>query len=398
MTSRPSQGTIVIACLFLVLFLGVADSQVISPLLPGIRSQFSRTSAELGLLFTGYSLAAGISVLFWGPLSDVFGCRNGLVAGLLIFGAGSVVSWLSPDFLVLLAGRVVTGMGASMLSLNSISYAAGFFPYRTRGWAMGSIVSSYFAALILGVPAGSWASDHLGWHAIFGVAAILAIALVVPVSAFLAPIGKVVRARRGDHTGLFSARAKAYGQFLRGRETAGALCASFFASGGAMGFLAFLGVWLHDSFGISGRQIGLVFLASGCAALLASPFAGALSDRIGKRPQFILSSGALAVLLLSLPKLQWGPLLFVAFGAVSMSAAFRQGPMEALVTELVPADSRGSYIALRNAFSQLGIALAASVSGVLFQNFGYAAVCALGCFANLAAAGLMLIVIRRRDL
>jgi predicted MFS family arabinose efflux permease len=398
MTSESRQGATVIACLFLVLFLGVADSQVISPLLPGIRSQFSKTSAELGLLFTGYSLAAGISVLFWGPLSDLFGCRNGLLAGLLIFGVGASICWLSPDFRVLLLGRVVTGMGASMLSLNSISYAAGFFPYRSRGWAMGSIVSSYFAALILGVPVGSWAGDRLGWHAVFGLAVVLSVILVVLVYIFLRPLGSPVREEAGRGMSLFSSQAKAYGRFLRGKETAGGLSASFFASGGAMGFLAFLGVWLHDAFGVSGRQIGLVFLASGCAALLASPIAGAVSDRIGKRLQFILSSGAFAFLLLALPRLRWGALLFVVFGAVSMAAAFRQGPMEALVTELVPPESRGSYIALRNAFSQLGIALAASLSGVLFENRGYAAVCALGCFANLAAAGLMMIAVRRRDL
>ncbi len=398
MTSRSRQGGTVIACLFLVLFLGVADSQVVSPLLPGIRSQFSRTSAELGLLFTGYSLAAGVSVLFWGPLSDLFGCRNGLLAGLLIFSAGASISWLSPGFHVLLLGRVVTGMGASMLSLNSISYAASFFPYQSRGWAMGSIVSSYFAALILGVPAGSWAGDRLGWHAVFGLAGVLSVGLVVLVYAFLRPLGSAEYGQGSREMSLFASRAKAYGHFLQGRETAGGLCASFFASGGAMGFLAFLGVWLHDAFGLSGREIGLVFLASGCAALLASPVAGAVSDRIGKRLQFILSSGAFALLLLALPRLRWGALLFVVFGAVSMAAAFRQGPMEALVTELVPPESRGSYIALRNAFSQLGIALAASLSGVLFQNWGYAAVCALGCFANLSAAGLMLIAVRRRDL
>lgn len=398
MTTRTRQGAVVIACLFLVLFLGVADSQVISPLLPGIRSQFSKTSAELGLLFTGYSLAAGISVLFWGPLSDLFGCRNGLLTGLLIFGAGSSIAWLSPGYAVLLLGRVVTGMGASMLSLNSISYAAGFFPYRSRGWAMGSIVSSYFAALILGVPAGSWAGDSMGWHAVFGLAAAMSLILIVPVYVFLGPLTSPLQGRAGRETPLFSSRAKVYGQFLHGRETGGGLFASFFASGGAMGFLAFLGVWLHDAFGVSGREIGLVFLASGCAALFASPLAGAVSDRIGKRLQFIASSAAFAFLLLALPVLRWGPMLFLAFAAVSMAAAFRQGPMEALVTELVPAESRGSYIALRNAFSQIGIALAASLSGVLFQAWGYAAVCALGCLSNLAAAGLMLVAIRRRDL
>jgi predicted MFS family arabinose efflux permease len=398
MTLRPRRGTTVIACLFLVLFLGVADSQVISPLLPGIRAQFTKTSVELGLLFTGYSIAAGLSVLFWGPLSDLFGCRNGLLAGLLVFGAGSVVSSLSTAFWMLLLGRVVTGMGASMLSLNAISYAAGFFPYRTRGWAMGSIVSSYFAALILGVPAGSYAGDRLGWHAVFGVAAVLSLTLIAPVAALLAPVGNTPPAAGNDGTPLFSGRARAYGLFLRERETLGALCASFFASGGAMGFLAFLGVWLHDAFGVSGKEIGLVFLASGCAALLASPFAGALSDRIGKRVQFVSSSGTFALLLLVLPGFRWGPALFLVFGAISMAAAFRQGPMEALITELVPAESRGSFLALRNAFSQLGIAISATLSGILFQNWGYGAVCGLGFGSNLMAAAVMLAAVRRRDL
>lgn len=398
MTSQPRQGTSVIACLFLVLFLGVADSQVISPLLPAIRSHFSKTSAEAGLLFTAYSLAAGVSVLFWGPLSDRFGCRKGLVAGLLIFGAGSSISSLAPDFTVLLSGRVVTGTGASMLSLNTISYAAGFFPYEKRGWAMGSIVSSYFAALILGVPVGSWVGDSLGWHTVFGLAAVLSLVLVVPVFALLAPLTADAGIIRAGRSMWSSSPAKAYGRFLHGKETAGGLAASFFASAGSMGFLAFLGVWLHDSFMISGREIGLVFLASGCAALVVSPIAGALSDKIGKRTQFVLSSGGLAVLLLLLPGLRWGVLLFVAFGAISMAAAFRQGPMEALVTELVPPESRGSYIAMRNAFSQLGIALAAWISGIFFQKWGYAAVCSLGCCANLCAAGAMVFAVKRKGL
>ena len=164
MPVRISQEKTIVASLFLVLFLGVADNQVISPLLPAIRAQLGRTSAELGLLFTGYSLAAGLSVLVWGPLSDIFGSKRGLLAGLTLFALGSVVSSISRDYAALLSGRVVTGMGASMLSLNAIAYAANFFPYQSRGWAMGSIVSSYFAALILGVPVGSWVGDRYGWN------------------------------------------------------------------------------------------------------------------------------------------------------------------------------------------------------------------------------------------
>ena len=385
-----------VVCLFLVLFLGVADNQVLSPLLPAIRRSLSRSSTEMGILFTGYSLCAGASVLLWGPLSDAFGRKLGLVTGLLVFSLGSSVCWLSASYSSLLSGRILTGMGASMLSLNTISYAADYFPYSRRGWAMGSILSSYFAALILGVPLGSWLGERLGWHAVFAVTGALALALLACIQFVLPRLG--TRRRETTAEFLITQQVQTYFAFLRVRRSIGALLGSFCASGGTMGFLAFLGVWLHDAFGISGRKVGLVFLASGAAALLASPVAGSLSDRIGKKVQFVLSNLVLAGLLVLLPRLSWGPALFAVFGTVSLAAAFRQGPLEALVTEIVGQEHRGSFIALKNSFSQLGIAMAALASGILFQRGGYMTVCLLGAGFNILAAGLVLLMIRDRRL
>src|SRR5262249_16218561 len=133
---------------------------------------------------------------------------------------------------------------------------------------------------------------------------------------------------RSSVSGLFLLRQiSTYFEFLKRHGTLGALLSSCFASAGMMGFLAFVGVWFHASFGTTGKQVGLIFLASGSASLLASPWAGALSDRIGKRLQFVTSSLALAILLIWLPRLRWGIPLFLVFAAVSLSAAFRQGPM-----------------------------------------------------------------------
>ncbi len=351
----------------------------------------------MGFLFTGYSVTAAISVLVWGPLSDLFGRKRGLTAGLCIFALGSTISALSFTYGSLFAGRVVTGLGASMLSLNTLAYAADFFPYEVRGRAMAWIVSSYFAALIFGVPIGSWIGDRMGWNAVFAVAAITAIVLVLGTQWFLpAHVSAGQSARNAD--ALLLDPVRNYADFLRTSKTLGALLSSLCASAGTMGFLAFLGVWLHDGFGIAGRQIGLVFLAAGMAALLASPFAGQLSDRIGKRLQFIASNAALAVLLLILPDLRWGLWLFLVFGALSLAAAFRQGPMEALLTEVAPPRVRGSFVALKNSFSQLGIGLAASLSGVLFERKGYVAVCLLCAIANLLAAASMAIFVRERHL
>jgi len=151
-------------------------------------------------------------------------------------------------------------------------------------------------------------------------------------------------------------------------------------------------------FGIPGSKVGLVFLIAGAAALLASPLAGSIADRIGKRLQFVSSCASLALFLFILPRLHWGLALFGVFGLVSLSAAFRQGPMEAVLSEIVPSASRGTFVAFKNSFSQLGIGLAAMLSGMLFERHGYAAVCILGAVSNLLAAGSMLFTFREKHL
>jgi predicted MFS family arabinose efflux permease len=387
MWNRDPRDLRVVMCLFAVLFLGVADNQTLSPLLPEIRKALGKSAQETGLLFTGYSLCAAVSVLLWGPISDLFGRKRGLVVGMLLFSAGSWASFLSTGFAGLLAGRIATGAGASMISLNAISYAADFFPYATRGWAMGVVFSSYFAALILGVPLGSMIAGVLGWRSVFALAGGTAVPLALVCSRLP---GLPAAARMPGLGALLLAQAKSYLGFVRVRRTLTPLLASLAASAATMGFLAYLGVWLHDAFGIGTRQAGLVFIASGAAALLASPYAGSLSDRLGKRPLFLASNLSLAVVLMILPQLRWGPALFLVFGSISVATAFRQGPMEALMTEVAPAASRGSFVALKNSFSQLGIALTTALSGVLFDAWGYAAVCALGAVMCLGAAGAML--------
>jgi predicted MFS family arabinose efflux permease len=395
MPLRRTDELRVVACLFFILFVGVADNQILSPLLPAIRTQFGKSSAELGFLFTGYAFCAGISVLIWGPLSDLFGRKRGLLNGLAVFSAGSCLSYFSSGFNMLLCGRILTGMGASMLSLNTISYAADFFPYGRRGWAMGSIFSSYFAALILGVPLGSWFGDKFGWNSVFGVMGVAALVLVFFV--YLLLPGLAAKPGESEYK-TFSVYVGRYIEFLKNPSSFGALLSSMFASGGTMGFLAFLGVWLHDVFGISGSRIGMVFLIAGGAALLASPLAGSIADRVGKRLQFVVSSMALALFLLILPRLHWGIPLFTTFGLLSLAAAFRQGPMEAVLTEIVPSASRGSFVALKNSFSQLGIGVAALCSGILFEVSGYMGVCILGSISCLLAAGAMLGSSRNRNL
>ncbi len=91
-------------------------------------------------------------------------------------------------------------------------------------------------------------------------------------------------------------------------------------------------------------------------------------------------------MLLAIPRVELGILLFALFGAASFTFAFRQGPLHALATELVSNKTRGALVAMRNTASQTGIALAAIMCGQLYDVYGYAAVGLFSAIATLVAA------------
>ena len=130
-------------------------------------------------------------------------------------------------------------------------------------------------------------------------------------------------------------------------------------------------------------------MVGGIASLAGAPLGGILSDRWGKRAVSIASNALLALAVAVVPFLRWGTWLMLAFGVTGLGAAFRQGPLTALMTEMVPGVERGSFIALRNIASQLGIGAVWLVGGLLYERHGYVAVTTL-CAAMTALAAVLL--------
>ncbi len=156
-----------------------------------------------------------------------------------------------------------------------------------------------------------------------------------------------------------------------------------------MGFMTYIGQWLNNRFGLPTRTIGLVIMLGGVVAVAGAPLGGIISDRWGKRMVSIASNVLLAVAVALVPVPRWGIWLLIVFGATSLGAAFRQGPLTALMTEMVPMDQRGSFVALRNISSQLGIGAVAFAGGVLYEHYGYEAVTTL-CASMTALVAILL--------
>ena len=382
--SAPARAGVVMAILFLIFFLGNSDNFMVSPLLPLIAGEFNLDVGQVGgLMIPAYALAAATAALLVGPVSDKFGRRRFLLAASVLFGVSVMSVFLIRDVRVLAAIRILTGLASGTFSTCSIAYVGNYFPYNRRGVAMSVVQAGYFAALVVGVPVASVLAQSRGWRtsfAFFGTLALAAFLLIF----FLLPEDRHLIER--DLAQRVARRFDNIRVVFETRERVAAIAAAFLVSAGFVGFFSYLGSWLQNSLGLKTRDVGFFFIIVGVASLIGAFAAGPLSDRFGKQLVSIVSTILLALMLFLIPRAGWGPVLFASFLTASLAFAFRQGPLQALATRLVPPRVQGAFVAVRNTGSQIGIAVSAALCGLLYKTLGYSAVGLFSAITTLGAA------------
>ena len=373
----------VVPTLFGILFLITVDNQVLIPLLPTLGRDFDVSMHRLGWLFSSYALAAALFNLVLGPLFDHFGRVIFIRATLLGFTLIALVTTTVTGYSQFFWLRTATGVMAGALSTCTTSFVGDFFPYARRGRVMGTVLSAYFAALILGVPLGAWIAEYWNWQRIYLFSFLLGVLLFLCSVAFLPgqapdPTPRSIRSR-----------FLSYPQLLRGRETVSAVLVSFGVSGATLAVLTYISGHLDQTLGIEPVRISWLFLAAGIAAMIGSPVSGWLSDRLTNRKVFLIANTAVVIPLLFLDQLPWGVPLITTFFFISLCIAFRQTALHTLQTELITLERRGSFVALRNSFSQFGISATVLLAGLLYSEFGYLSVTLLAATITLICSALL---------
>ncbi|MGH7497090.1 MAG: MFS transporter [bacterium] len=381
--------------LLFLIFLGILDAQIISPLLPEVTKEFQISTARAGFAVTVYAIAAACWTLAVGPLSDHFGRLIFLRLAAVAFTLSALVVFLSKYFGLYLLARFVAGLGGGTISACVMAQMADLFAYEQRGRAMGLVSMMYSAAAIIGIPAATWIAQHWGWRAIYVI-----IALV------MAPLAVLINGRGVEsqprQTSAFSdmtvwlaikQQLRTYlGYWAVARTRRGLLLAVTY-SATASGLVTYLGAYLASAFQMPISTIGLVFLTTGLFSTFGGISGGWLSDHIGKRRMIITSSLLLIGILLLVPLAGSRWQVFALFGAGGFMLASREGAYQALISELAPALQRGAYIALRNATSQTAIAFSAAIGGYLYVEFGFQAVCYCAAALSLLAAVIAAIMV-----
>jgi EmrB/QacA subfamily drug resistance transporter len=316
-------------------FMVALDALVVITALPAIQRGLGGGLSTLEWTVNAYSLAFAAGIITAAALGDQFGRRRLFVAGLVLFSAASAACALAPTVEILIAARVVQGLGGAIIMPLGLTILTTAFPPERRGAIVGIWGGIAGLAVAGGPLVGGAVTQGLDWHWIFWVNVPIGLAAAILSVFFLSEshgpatrldlpaVGLVSGGACGLVWGLVRANEVGWGSL----ETIVALGLGIILLGG---FVAWerrapepmLPLRLFTSRGfvaanataflVNASLVGAVFLTSqyfqfalGCSPLgtgvrflpwtgmpmLVAPIAGMLSDRIGQRP--LMAAGML---------------------------------------------------------------------------------------------------------
>jgi EmrB/QacA subfamily drug resistance transporter len=148
-------------------FITTLDNTVINVALPTVQRELGLTVPDLEWVAASYVLSFGALLLPGGRLTDLFGRRSVLAAGIVVFTAASAAAALADSGGALTAARTVQGVGAALVIPASLAVIAVDLPARLRSTAVGLWTAALAVALALGPVVGGFVTQRWGWGWVF---------------------------------------------------------------------------------------------------------------------------------------------------------------------------------------------------------------------------------------
>jgi MFS transporter, FSR family, fosmidomycin resistance protein len=341
-------------------------------LLPLIGNELGLSYSEIGLVMTCQFIASALANIPGGVVVDTVG-RKGLLMGASLFWVGFpyLLIGFTHSYVMLLACVALVGFGNSLWHPTAIPTLATRYPER-KGLVlsvhgMGGNVGDAIAPMVIGA-----ALAVLSWRqvVVLNVAPGLLVALLM-----FALLGTIrLGARHAP------AEEQSFGQYMQGlrellRNRALVLLSvsSAFRTMTQQALLTFLPIYLAREMGYSSAVVGACLFALQAAGFAASPVAGHLSDRMGRRQIIIGSMASTAVVLAGMAFAGASP-LFVALIAVLGFFLYATRPViQAWLLEATPKHMGGSSIGVLFGAQALGAALGPWLAGMVADEHGLGA-------------------------
>jgi len=360
-------------------------------LLPLIGTELGLSYSQIGLIMTCQYIASAVANVPGGVLVDTVG-RKGLLMAVSLFWIGFpyLLIGFTHSYLMLLACVSLVGFGNSLWHPTAIPTLARRYPER-KGLVlsihgMGGNVGDAVAPVIIG--------SALAWFTWREVVVLNVMPGLVVAALLFALLGTLRLAARKQETQSVGDYFAGLRELLRSRALVLLSTGSAFRTMTQSALLTFLPVYLANDMGYSPFWVGACLFALQAAGFAASPIAGHLSDRLGRKQILVGSMAATALVLVAMAFAGGSP-LFVALVAVLGFFLYATRPViQAWMLEATPKNMAGSSIGLLFGAQAIGAALGPLAGGMVADRYGL-----LAAFYFLAAtivvANLFVLTIER---
>jgi len=384
---NPGERRRLLGLLGFLSFNAVYVGVVMAPVLTQIAGEFNITTGTAGLVVAAYGAPGIVVAVLTGPYSDRFGRKRFLVTGSLIMGLFTLLSAFATSFAVLVAMRIIAGIGGSVIFPNTTATVGDNFSYRDRGSAMGTVIGLNTMAGVIGVPLAGVLAEATSWRVSVGLVGVLSIAAALLLLWKLRPAQTHLSE---------SAIRDMYRSIVTNRSALGAIGSSFLGALYWFTWATYIVVFFENMFRLSEGVASILALTQGLGVLLGSQLGGRLGARIGHKPIVagsVLLSGSLLLLQTNLGL----PLPATAVLNLLLSAVIgaRFASNTTLLTEQVP-EARGTLLAVSASVTSASIVVGAAVGGLLIDGSGFWALGAF-CFVSALLAALVVWIFVREE-
>lgn len=267
----------------------------IAPIADLLKSQLNYSDADIGLLYTIYSIAAFLVLLIGGVIID----RIGTTKSCFIFGAicvvGGVVTCLSPDLWVMASGRFLLGVGAEPLIVAITTALAKWFKGKELSFAFGINLTIARLGSFAADNSPSWAQRYYSnWQDPLEIAAVIGVLCLVGAAIYWIMEARAEgRYQIGEPAATEKMVLRDVFRFDRSFWYIVGLCVVFYSV--VFPFRAFAIKFFIEAHGMTRESGGALNSMLPLSAMIATPLFGLMVDRVGRRSLF-MAVGTLVLL------------------------------------------------------------------------------------------------------
>ena len=361
---------ILVILLALLNFTHILDFMIMMPLGNILMPKWSLTTSQFAVIVSSYSLAAFVSSFGAIFFADKFDRKKLLLfayAGFLIGTFGCV---FATDYLTMIMARVVTGIFGGLIGAQVLSIIGDIIPYERRGQAMGMLMGGFALASVVGVPFGLFLANSYDWYFPFIVVAVVGIFLLPFLLRYVPNVNEHL-----SHPVALRQRITNFFLIFQNETQLTALAFSMLMLMGHFIIIPLINPFMVYNVGVPQEYTPLIYLCGGLSALVSAQIAGKLSDRFGKRQVFVASALISIGFILFITHMPAMPLfvVLITFSLWFSTATGRTVPGQAMTTQAVTTQTRGSFMSLNSCVQSLGSGFATLTSGwITYSDEKYA--------------------------